>query len=65
MVSEEKSSETDDGRFMYDGACLYYKLPWSLQLRGAETIVGLGIDMPLLYYAQYAIMQILLGGNPS
>ena len=37
LVSEEKSfvivdGLTDNGQ-MYDGACLYYKLPWSLVCR--------------------------------
>ena len=33
VVSEEKSFEIVDGRWTDDEACLYYKLPWSLQLR--------------------------------
>ena len=39
VVSEEKSFEIVDGRQRKtddDGACLYYKLPWSLRLRWAK-----------------------------
>ena len=49
VVSEEKLFEivdgrrttdrrTDDGRTTDDGACLYYKLPRSLQLRWAKKL---------------------------
>ena len=37
VVSEEKSFEIVDGRQTDDGACLYYKVPWSLRLRWAKN----------------------------
>ena len=36
-VVSEKSFEIVDGLTTDDGACLYYKLPWSLRLRWAKN----------------------------
>ena len=49
VVSEDKSFEIVDGRTTDDGACLYYKLPWSLRLRWAKNF-----SLKLLQFANIA-----------